>query len=101
MPAGWCPRILTAMMRIFHVLFLFLFLFFFSGSVKDSRYLDAFKSNMANSKGRNFIQTMLTQFYDIENKAGNVIVENIGVAAKSSDAARFLHFHVSKREPDG
>lgn len=44
---------------------------------------------------------MLTQFYDIENKAGNVIVENIGRAAKSSDAARFLHFHVSKREPDG
>ena len=44
---------------------------------------------------------MLTQFYDIEDRTVDVIVENIGGAAKSSDAARFLHFHVSKREPDG
>ena len=70
-------------------------------SVKDSRYLDAFKYNMANSKGRNFIHTMLTQFYDIEDSTVDVIVENIGGAAKSSDATRFLHFHLSKREPNG
>ena len=44
---------------------------------------------------------MLTQFYDIEDRTVDVIVENIGGAAKSSDATRFLHFHLSKREPNG